>query len=285
MSKNKFLVFLEMIKFEHTIFALPFAYLGAFMAVGGLPPVDKLFWITVAMVGARTAAMALNRLIDRHIDKLNPRTAQRAIPSGAISTIEVWAYTIISFAVLFLAATMLNPLCVKLMPIAVFVLVIYSYMKRISWTCHIVLGIAIGLAPLGSWVAITGKINLPGVILAIAVASWVAGFDIIYSCQDWEFDKENKLHSIPVEFGLEKALIISKLFHIIAPAMFVIIGLIMNFGIIYYVGVLIAISLLLYEHSLVRPNDLTKIDMAFFNMNGYLSVVMFVFTLIDLIIK
>lgn len=285
LSKNKFLVFLEMIKFEHTIFALPFAYLGAFMAVGGLPPVDKLFWITVAMVGARTAAMALNRLIDRHIDKLNPRTAQRAIPSGAISTIEVWAYTIISFAVLFLAATMLNPLCVKLMPIAVFVLVIYSYMKRISWTCHIVLGIAIGLAPLGSWVAITGKINLPGVILAIAVASWVAGFDIIYSCQDWEFDKENKLHSIPVEFGLEKALIISKLFHIIAPAMFVIIGLIMNFGIIYYVGVLIAISLLLYEHSLVRPNDLTKIDMAFFNMNGYLSVVMFVFTLIDLIIK
>ncbi|MDW7673221.1 MAG: UbiA-like polyprenyltransferase [Bacillota bacterium] len=280
---NKVKVFLEMIKFEHTIFALPFAYLGAFLAYNGVPPTLKLFWITLAMVGARTAAMALNRIIDSHIDKLNPRTEARAIPSGKISAFEVWGYVFLSFALLFIAAAQLNPLCVKLMPIAVFILVIYSYMKRISWACHLVLGVAIGLAPLGSWVAISGSIELPGILLGIAVAAWVAGFDIIYATQDWEFDRKHGLHSIPVRFDPRGAFAIARGLHILAPIMLIMVGLTLQLGIIYYAGVLVAIGLLFYEHRLVSPDDLTKVNIAFFNMNGYLSMVMFVFTLLDLI--
>lgn len=286
-SKNLFSkvkVFLEMIKFEHTIFALPFAYLGAFLAFQGIPPGVKLFWITLAMVGARTAAMALNRIIDRHIDKANPRTANRALPSGQLSVYEAWFYVVISFAVLFIAAAQLNPLCVKLMPIAVFVLVIYSYMKRFSWTCHLVLGLAIGLAPLGSWIAISGQFELPGVLLGLGVAFWVAGFDIIYATQDWDFDKKQGLHSIPVRFGRQKGFIIARIFHLIAPLMLILVGFFQGLGIVYYLGVLVAIGLLFYEHRLVGPNNLAKIDMAFFNLNGYLSTLMFIFTLLDILL-
>jgi 4-hydroxybenzoate polyprenyltransferase len=281
---KKVKIFLEMIKFEHTIFALPFAYLGAFLAYQGLPPAVKLFWITLAMVGARTAAMALNRIIDRHIDKLNPRTTTRAIPSGQLSVLEGWFYVFLSFGLLFVAAVQLNPLCVKLMPVAVFVLVIYSYMKRISWTCHLVLGIAIGLAPLGSWVAITGKIEFSGVLLALAVAFWVAGFDIIYATQDWSFDKKQGLHSIPVRFGKKMGFNIARCFHVIAPILLILVGISQGLGLLYYLGVLVAIGLLCYEHRLVGSGDLAKIDMAFFNMNGYLSSLMFIFTLLDLIL-
>ena len=285
MASNKFKTFLEMIKFEHTIFALPFAYLGAFLASGGFPSGHDIFWITLAMVGARTAAMSLNRLIDRHIDALNPRTAGRALPKGTLSIAEVWLYTIISFVLLFIAAAQLNPLCVKLMPIAVFVLVIYSYTKRWTWACHLVLGAALGLAPLGSWVAVTGSIDLPGVMLGLAVAFWVAGFDIIYACQDFEFDKAAGIHSIPAQFGIKKSLIISALFHLISPILLAAIGFYLGLGIFYLIGVLIATGLLIHEHRLVKPNDLSKIGVAFMNMNGYLSMVMFLFTLLDVILS
>jgi 4-hydroxybenzoate polyprenyltransferase len=281
---NKVKIFLEMIKFEHTIFALPFAYLGAFLAYQGLPPAAKLLWITLAMVGARTAAMALNRIIDRHIDKLNPRTATRAIPSGQLSVLEAWIYVFLSFGLLFVAAAQLNPLCVKLMPVAVFVLVIYSYMKRISWTCHLVLGVAIGLAPLGSWVAIIGKIELAGILLALAVAFWVAGFDIIYATQDWSFDKKQGLHSIPVRFGKEVGFYIARSFHVLAPIFLILLGISQELGIVYFLGVLMAIGLLFYEHRLVGPENLAKIDISFFNMNGYLSSLMFLFTFLDLVL-
>lgn len=278
---NKVKVFAEMIKFEHTIFALPFAYMGAFLAQKGIPSVYHLFWITLAMVGARTAAMSLNRLIDRHIDARNPRTAERAIPKGLLSVTEVWGYVVVSFVLLFLSAYMLNPLCVKLMPIAVFFLVIYSYMKRISWTCHLVLGIALGLAPAGSWVAIRGSFDLPAVILGFAVTFWVAGFDIIYACQDYDFDRQAGIHSIPARFGLTNALVIAKGMHIIAPLLLLGVAVLLKLGWLYLIGLVIAAVILYYEHRLVKPNDLSKLNAAFFNMNGILSVVMFIFAVLD----
>lgn len=278
---NKVKVFAEMIKFEHTIFALPFAYLGAFLAQGGIPGAYHLFWITMAMVGARTAAMSLNRLIDRHIDARNPRTAGRALPKGLLSVAEVWGYVVVAFALLLFAAWKLNPLCVKLMPIAVFFLVIYSYIKRISWICHLVLGISLGLAPAGSWVAITGSFDLPAVILGLAVTFWVAGFDVIYACQDFDFDRRSGLHSIPARFGLAKALMISRGMHVLAPLLLFGVAIILKLGWLYILGVVIAAGILYYEHKLVKPDDLSRLDAAFFNMNGILSVIMFVFTLLD----
>ncbi|MHB1125680.1 MAG: UbiA-like polyprenyltransferase [Bacillota bacterium] len=281
---RKIITFLEMIRFEHTIFALPFAYLGAFLAAGGVPTFGQFVWITLAMVGARTAAMSLNRLIDRHLDALNPRTKNRAIPRGALSVIEVWMYTLMSFALLYISASMLNPLCVKLMPIAVVVLVIYSYIKRWSWMCHLVLGVADGLAPLGAWVAITGRVELPGILLGLVVAFWVAGFDLIYACQDVEFDRRTGIHSIPARFGVKSALLISRVFHLAALALLVAVGIYLKLGIFYALGVVGAAILLHYEHRLISPSDLSKVGVAFLNINGYLSVMMFVATLLDLLV-
>lgn len=273
-----------MIKFEHTIFALPFAYLGAFLAAGGCPTGRQFLFITLAMVGARTAAMSLNRLIDRHIDALNPRTAGRAIPAGLLKASEVWIYVILSFALLYYAANQLSPLAVKLMPIAVFFLVIYSYTKRWTWFCHIVLGIALGLAPMGSWVAITNTLPLPAYLLGFGVAAWVAGFDIIYACQDYQFDMAHGVFSIPARFGIAAALWVSALLHVAAPVLLALVGYVLHLGIPYYAGVVIASIMLVREHRLVSPTDLSKLDAAFFNMNGYLSVVMFLFTLWDVVL-
>lgn len=281
---NKLKVFLQMIKFEHTIFALPFAYLGAFLAAGGCPTGRQFLFITLAMVGARTAAMSLNRLIDRHIDALNPRTAGRAIPAGLLKASEVWIYVILSFALLYYAANQLSPLAVKLMPIAVFFLVIYSYTKRWTWFCHIVLGIALGLAPMGSWVAITNTLPLPAYLLGFGVAAWVAGFDIIYACQDYQFDMAHGVFSIPARFGIAAALWVSALLHVAAPVLLALVGYVLHLGIPYYAGVVIASIMLVREHRLVSPTDLSKLDAAFFNMNGYLSVVMFLFTLWDVVL-
>jgi 4-hydroxybenzoate polyprenyltransferase len=286
--RNKLRVFGEMIKFEHTIFALPFAYLGAFMAQvytdgGRIPSGIKLLWITLAMVGARTAAMSLNRLIDRHIDALNPRTKDRAIPKGLLSVFEVWVYIILSFGLLGFAAWQLNPLSLKLMPIAVFFLVLYSYMKRISWLCHIVLGISLGLAPIGAWVGVRGTLDLPPILLGIAVTFWSAGFDVYYSCQDVDFDVKAGLHSIPSHFGVKSSLLIAGLFHLITSIFLVAVAFTMALGWFYLLGVLVAIAILLYEHSLVKPGDLSKLNAAFFNMNGILSVIMFIFTLADIL--
>ncbi|NBI30468.1 UbiA-like polyprenyltransferase [Chengkuizengella marina] len=279
-------IFLEMIKFEHTIFALPFAFMGAilgsFMMNGHLPSWAQIGWITLAMIGARSAAMGLNRVIDKVIDGKNPRTAARAIPAGLLSSKEVILFIVLSFVLLFFASAKLDPLAVKLLPIAVFFLVGYSYTKRFTWACHLILGFTIALAPLGGWIAITGDINTTAIILFISVALWTAGFDIIYACQDIDFDRKEGLLSIPSSFGIENALKIARLLHFITAIGLVSIMFLANLSWWYLVGTIIAALLLIYEHQLVKPNDLSKLNAAFFTMNGVLSVVVFVFTLIDL---
>lgn len=281
---HKLKIFLEMIKFEHTVFALPFAYLGAFLASRGLPSASKLLWITLAMVGARTAAMSLNRLIDRHIDARNPRTAVRALPAGLLGVGEVYAYVVLSFLLLAFSAYQLNLLALELMPIAVFFLVLYSYTKRFTWACHLVLGIALGLAPVGAWIGVTGHWAFPPVLLGLGIVLWVAGFDIVYACQDVEFDRKEGLHSIPARFGLQRGLEISAVLHFVAPILFFAVGLTMKLHLLYYTGVVVAVLLLFRQHRLVSSTDLTKVGIAFFNLNGYLSVLMFVFSVADLFI-
>ncbi|HHW42305.1 4-hydroxybenzoate octaprenyltransferase [Desulfofundulus thermobenzoicus] len=276
-------VFLEMIKFEHTLFALPFAYVGALLVQKQIPSAHNLIWITLAMVGARTAAMSLNRLIDRHIDALNPRTAGRALPRGLLSVTEVWLYVLLSFTLLLVSACQLSPLAFKLFPVAVAVLSFYSYTKRFTWTCHLFLGLALSLAPLGAWIAIANRFDLAPVLIASGVLFWVAGFDIIYACDDYDFDRRYNIHSIPARFGLERALAISSLFHIIAPAFFFSVAFILQLGLFYLLGVLVAVILLCKQHALVSPRDLSRAGVAFFNLNGTLSVIMFVFTLLDVL--
>lgn len=282
---KKIKTFAEMIKFEHTIFALPFAYLGAFLAYKKVPTAGQVFWITMAMVGARTAAMALNRLIDRHLDAGNPRTANRALPKGLLSIGETLLYIVLSFALLLVSAAQLNPLCVKLMPVAVFFLVFYSYTKRFTWACHLVLGITDGLAPLGGWIAITGKFSWEAIFLFIAVSTWIGGFDVIYACQDYEFDKNNGLHSIPVRFGMRNGLIISGLLHLLTVLFFVLLGINLQLGLFYWTGLLVSVFVLIYEHTLVKPNDLSRMNAAFFNLNSVISGIMFAFTLAEIIFK
>lgn len=285
MELKKVKTFAEMIKFEHTIFALPFAYLGAFLAQRQVPTASQIFWITMAMVGARTAAMALNRLIDRHLDAENPRTANRAIPKGLVSVGETLLYIIISFVLLLVSAAELNPLCVKLMPVAVLFLVFYSYTKRFTWACHLVLGITDGLAPLGGWIAITGKFSWEAIFLFIAVSTWIAGFDVIYACQDYQYDKDNGLHSIPVSFGMRNGLIISVFLHLLTVLFFVMLGINLQLGLLYWIGLVISIFVLSYEHTLVKPNDLSRMNAAFFNLNSIISLIMFVFTLGEVLFK
>lgn len=282
---RKLPVFLEMIKFEHTLFALPFAYIGALVTNKQIPTGHDLLWITVAMVGARTAAMSLNRIIDRHIDAQNPRTAERALPRGLLSVTEVWIYTIFSFLLLLLAAANLSPLAVKLFPLVVAILVGYSYTKRFTWACHLWLGAALGFAPLGSWVAITNRLDLAPVLLAGGVLFWVAGFDVIYACLDYEFDRQNRIYSIPAQFGIRRALKISTFFHIISPALFITAGMVLKLGMLYYIGIGVAVALLVYQHMLVTPVNLARINIAFFNLNAALSVTMLVFTLADILVR
>lgn len=286
---NKLKIILEMIKFEHTIFALPFAYVGMMLGsvetFGHLPTWGQVFWVTMAMVGARSAAMALNRLIDRTIDKLNPRTANRAIPAGQINIKEAIIFVIGSFLLLFISAWQLSDLAFKLLPIAVIFLVLYSYTKRFTWSCHYILGISIGLAPLGAWVAVTNEISFTSIILFLIVALWIAGFDIIYATQDMDFDKANGLYSIPSRFGLRNSLIIARLTHAVSA-----IGLFYLFFITplswwYLIGAIIASIILHYEHSIISPNDMSRLDTAFFTMNGVLSVIIFTFTFIDLVMS
>ncbi|BBH20995.1 4-hydroxybenzoate octaprenyltransferase [Paenibacillus baekrokdamisoli] len=281
-------IILEMIKVEHTIFALPFAFmgalLGAVMMEKRLPEWGEIGWIILAMVGARSAAMGLNRVIDSAIDKKNPRTAKRAIPAGLLKVGEVLLFIAVAFVLLFFAAAKLNPICLKLMPIAVFMLVLYSYTKRFTWLCHVVLGLTIGLAPLGAWVAITGHLDLSAWVLYIAVATWLAGFDIIYACQDFDFDRKEGVHSIPARFGLIGALRIAKVFHFITAIGFIALFWMTDLSWGYLVGTIIAAGILFYEHWLVKPSDMSRVQTAFFTMNGALSTVLFVFTFLDLVV-
>ncbi|MFC4768194.1 UbiA-like polyprenyltransferase [Effusibacillus consociatus] len=286
---SKIRLFLEMIKFEHTIFALPYAYIGMIMASfyknGTWPGWDKFFWITMAMVGARSAAMALNRLIDKRIDAKNPRTADRELPRGAISGLETVGFIAVSFLLLGVSAWMLNPLCFYLMPVAVFFLVVYSYTKRFTWACHLVLGITDGLAPLGAWIAVTGSFDIPGLLLAGAVAAWIAAFDIIYACQDVEFDRREGLYSIPSRFGIAEGLWISRALDVLTIGLFLLIPLYVSLGTIYYVGVAAVAVLLAYEHLIISPKDMSRIDIAFFKVNSIVATVAFVFTFTDIALR
>ncbi|CAM3233632.1 MULTISPECIES: UbiA-like polyprenyltransferase [Brevibacillus] len=288
MGFRKLKIIMEMIKFEHSIFALPFAFMGAVLGSivveGTWPTWMEIFWVTVAMVGARSAAMSLNRLIDRFVDAKNPRTATRAIPAGLISVLEVLLFIVVSFIVLFIAAFQLNDLAVKLLPLAVFVLVLYSYTKRFTWLCHFVLGVAIGFGPLGGWVATTGQVDVTGLLLFASVLFWTAGFDIIYACQDADFDRKEGLFSMPSRFGIANALLVARICHVITFVGLLSLYALADLSIWFLIGVLISGAILIYEHSLVKPTDLSKLDVAFFNMNGVLSVVMFTFTMIDLVI-
>ncbi|ARK30303.1 4-hydroxybenzoate octaprenyltransferase [Halalkalibacter krulwichiae] len=285
---RKIKIILEMIKFEHTVFALPFAYfgavLGSFIVNGGFPSLSQWIWITIAMVGARSAAMSLNRVIDEQIDKHNPRTATRAIPAGLVSKIEVLLFIIVSFALLFYSAFQLNMLAVYLLPLAVFFLVIYSYTKRFTWACHLILGVTIALAPLGGWVGATGTLTWEALLLFLAVALWTAGFDVIYATQDADYDREHHLHSIPSRFGIGRSLKIARVLHVLSFLSFVSLFFISPLGWIYFIGVLIAGAIMVYEHTLVSENDLSKLDVAFFTMNGILSLVMFIFAIGDILL-
>ncbi|MDP3296476.1 MAG: UbiA-like polyprenyltransferase [Thermodesulfovibrionia bacterium] len=277
--------YLRLIKFSHSIFALPFAFTSALIAASGIPTFSQIFWITVAMVGGRTGAMGMNRIIDRKIDALNPRTKNRELPRGVIKTGETFIFTIIAFALLLFAAYMLNPLCLKVSPLVLLVLFTYSYTKRFTWLSHMVLGTALSLAPLGAWIAIKGTFDFQILPLCFAVMFWVAGFDVFYAMQDIDFDKKHGLYSIPSAFGIKTSLWIARLFHLITIGLLLSLIPIFNLGDLYLFGVLIASALMLYEHSLIKPADLSKLDMAFFNMNGYISITIFVFTLMNYLIS
>ena len=274
-------LFARLIKVEHTIFALPFAYVGAFLAVDGVPSAHDLLWITVAMAGARSLAMALNRLIDIGIDARNPRTANRELPSGALTVGAVVGFCIASLAVFLVAVWQLNPVVRWLWPIPVAMFVIYPYLKRFTWLCHLWLGAVDGLAPMGAWVAITGKLPWQAWALGGAVATWVAGFDIFYSLFDVEVDRAQGLHSWAVRFGERGAFLGARLMHVATIVLLVATGLGLPVDGWYWVGVLAVAALLAYEHSLIRPNDLKRLDAAFFTMNGVISIAFFVFVLAD----
>ena len=282
---KKAIDYLKLIKFSHSVFALPFAFTAALIAADGIPSFLQIFWITVAMVGGRTGAMGMNRIVDRKIDALNPRTKERELPRGVMKTWEASLFTCAAFAVLLLAAFMLNPLCLKVSPLVLLVLFTYSYTKRFTWLSHVVLGIALSLAPLGAWIAVRGTFDFEILPLCFAVMFWVAGFDVLYGLQDIDFDKKFGLYSIPSRFGISKSLWISRLFHLITVALLLSLVPVFDLTGPYLLGVLIATLLLIYEHSLVKPDDLSKLDIAFFNMNGYISITVFVFTLIDYLIK
>jgi 4-hydroxybenzoate polyprenyltransferase len=280
---NKIWVYLEMIKFEHSIFALPFAYLGAFLAQRRVPDLIVLLWITIAMVGARSLGMALNRLIDIEIDRHNPRTAERALPKGLLSVRNVLLFSFGSVGVFLLAVYNLAPVCRYLWPMVVIPFVIYPYTKRFTWLSHFVLGLCLGLAPIGAWIAVTNTLSLEPVLIGSAVLFWVAGFDILYAIQDIDFDKRHGLFSIPARFGIENSLMFTRLLHAASIGLFILSGSRLHLGVFYFAGVAIAAVLLAYENSLLKPNDLSKLNVAFFTMNGVISVIMFCFVVIEVI--
>jgi len=279
------LVTLEMIKWEHSIFALPFALCGAMLAAGGFPTLHQLLWIVVAMVAARSAAMAFNRWADATIDAANPRTSTRALPAGHLSPSFVVTFVLVSSAVFVLAASQLNRLALLLSPVALAVLLFYSYTKRFTRWSHLVLGFALGIAPSAAWIAVRGALDPRILLLTAAVTFWVGGFDVLYACQDYDFDRQAGLHSLPRYLGIGAALWVARIFHLIMIGF--LIGLLMVFalGKLAVAGVAIVVLLLLYEHSLVKPNDLSKLNAAFFTMNGVISVLFFVFVAADLLIR
>jgi 4-hydroxybenzoate polyprenyltransferase len=271
----------KLVKIEHTVFALPFAYVGAFLAVGGSPSAHDLLWITLAMVGARSLAMALNRVIDAGLDARNPRTAGREIPSGALSYAQVALFCGASLALFLVAVFQLAPKTHYLWPIPVAAFVVYPYLKRFTWLCHLWLGAADGLAPVGAWVAITNHLPWQAWLLGAAVTFWVAGFDFFYALFDVDVDRRDRLHSVATRFGVRGAFAAARVAHALTVACLVVAGLGLQVGAAYWVGVAAVAALLLYEHALVRPGDLRRLDAAFFTMNGVISVAFAVFVIAD----
>src|SRR5687767_10262483 len=271
-------VTLEMIKIEHTLFALPFAFLGAVLAADDLPTLHQLLWITVAMVGARSTAMAFNRIADREYDALNPRTATRALPAGLLSVGFVWAFTVVSAVLFFVAAAMLNRLALILAPVALASIVLYSYSKRWTLLSHVVLGWCLAIAPTGAWIAVRGALDSPiPLLLSLVVLLWTAGFDVLYACQDFEFDRREGLYSIPARFGIARSLWISRTLHAGAFAALVALYLLANLpGVLAIIGVAVTGMLLVYQHTLVQADDLSKLNAAFFTTNAFVSVILFI---------
>ena len=281
---KKLKIILEMIKFEHTVFALPFAIMSAFIAAGGIPPLTKLGWILVAMVGARSCAMAFNRLADAEIDSENPRTAMRAIPAGLITKAAVWVFTLVSAGLLVVAAWRLNPLAFALSPVALAVIMGYSYTKRFTSLSHFWLGLALSISPVGAWIAIKGQFAWTPIVLCCVVLLWTAGFDIIYACQDVNFDRKHGLHSIPARIGIRWALWLSSTLHVVAVLLLVVIPFLTELGLFYYIGVGIVVCIFVYEHAIVKHNDLSRVNLAFFTLNGMISLVLMVLSIADILI-
>jgi 4-hydroxybenzoate polyprenyltransferase len=281
MALNKIKTYGELVMFSHTLFSLPFALIGMIWAAKGLPNLETIFWILVALTGARNGANALNRWVDKDIDKKNPRTASRHMPKGLVNSHEVWGIVVVCFGIFLFAAYKLNPLCFKLTPIALFLFFIYSYTKRFTWACHIVLGVACAGAPVGAWFAVTGKFDFIPFILGAVVALWVAGFDIIYGTQDINFDRENGLFSIPAVFGLKGALIISAVFHFVMIILLIALYYILNLTWIYLIGIFISVILLTIEHYIVSPSNEKKMKIASYNINQIISPLILLFTVLD----
>ena len=283
MAFQKIKIILDMIKFEHTVFMLPFAIMSAFIASDGFPALDKFIWILVAMVGARSCAMAFNRLADAEIDKANPRTEMRAIPAGLVARGAVWGFTLVSAALLIFAAYNLNPLAFALSPVALVVIMGYSYTKRFTSLSHLWLGTSLSIAPIGAWIAIKGQFDWTPMLLGLAVLLWTAGFDIIYACQDFDFDRKHRLYSIPAKFGIGPALWISSVLHVIMIAVLIGVTLLTDLGVVYLVGVGVVIVILIYEHAIVKPHDLSRVNLAFFTLNGMVSLVLMALSVVDMI--
>ena len=283
--RNKIMDYGTLVMFSHTIFSLSFALISMLLAAGGKLPFNTIFWIIVAFLGARTGANALNRVIDAEIDAKNPRTATRQIPQGLIDKKEVLGFVVICFGVMVFGAWKLNIICLILSPIALFLLTIYSYTKRFTWCCHLVLGITSAAAPVGAWIAVTGKISLLPLVMGAANTLWVAGFDIIYGAQDYDFDTQNGIYSIPARFGVKNALLISTLFHVITLACLFLVGVLsVKLSTIYYIGLSIIAILFVVQHKLVSPDNLQNVKIASYNVNQVISITFLVFGVLDCLI-
>ncbi|WP_291955932.1 UbiA-like polyprenyltransferase [Mahella sp.] len=279
---NKLRQYAEMVMFSHTLFSLPFGLMAMLWAADGLPSFRVVFWILVALFGARNGANALNRLIDKDIDATNPRTVSRHLPRGQVKPYEAAAVAAVCFALMVWAAYELNPLCFMLSPVAILLFVLYSYTKRFTWACHIILGIACGGAPVGAWMAVTGSIGWPSLVLGAVVMLWVAGFDVIYATQDVDFDKDFGLFSIPVKFGIKNALLISTVFHIIALVLLLYLFFLLELDWLYLIGITLAAILIFIEHRIVSPDHLEEVKIASYSINQIVSVVLFIFTAADM---
>lgn len=278
---------LEMIKFEHTIFALPFALIAALLAARPhlFPDLRTIFWILVAMVSARSSAMAFNRIVDADYDKNNPRTAARHIPAGLLSQTQVWIFLAVTLGLFELASWQLNALCFALSPVALLLILGYSYTKRFTSLCHIVLGCAIGIAPVGAWLAVTGKWSPVPLMFGAIVMLWIGGFDIIYALQDYEVDSRSSLFSLPKKLGKVNSLLVSRILHALMISLLIAAGLVAGLHLIYFIGVIVVTGLIIYEQLLVKPDDLSRVNLAFFTLNGWVSISLLMFVFLDLLVK